>query len=620
MKYTDPFWEPDGANTGEGKLAERSEIDPKYQWRLTDIFKDDDEWTAAFKKVEHLLPGLKTFSGKLSESAEMLLNALQLRDEIEELLHKLYLYAGLKSDQDTRVSAYQAFRDRANSLAVQFSQAAAFIQPEILSIPEKTLRDFIANNRLLQNYQHYFDDILRGKAHTLPPEQEHLLAMTGELSQGPYTIFSMFNNADIKFPGITDETGGEIEVTKGRYNLLMESTDRRVRKDAFDAMYGTYANWTNTLSATLSAAVKRNVFYARARKYNSALAAALDQHNIPGGVYENVVDTINSNLAPMHHYTKLRREMLRLDGVHAWDLYVPLASEMKMKIDYADALDTIREGLKPLGDDYLANLDKGFCDGWIDVYENQGKRSGAYSWATYGAHPYILLNYNKTLDNMFTVAHELGHALHSFYTHKHQPYHYSDYTIFVAEVASTLNEALLMDYLLKNTGDPRKKLYLLNKYVDQIRGTVYNQALFAEFEKTIHEKQEAGEALTADLLNALMRELYTRYNGSAFVMDEKFEINWCRIPHFYYNFYVYQYATGMSAAIALSQRILAGDTDARDAYLRFLSRGNSDYSIDLLKDAGVDMTSPEPIEAATRLMEQLLDEIDALKGEVKSGK
>ncbi len=614
MKYTHPFWETNGSNTGEGKLAKRSEIDPKYQWRLTDIFKDDDEWSAAFKKVERLLPGLKTFSGKLGESAESLLNGLQLRDEIEELLHKLYLYAGLKSDQDTRVSIYQAYRDRANSLAVQFSQAAAFIQPEILSIAEKTLRDFIAKNPALQNYRHYFDDILRGKAHTLPPEQEHLLAMTGELSQGPYTIFSMFNNADIKFPDITDEAGREIEVTKGRYNLLMESSDRRVRKDAFDAMYGTYANWTNTLSATLAAAVKRNVFYARARKYNSALEAALDQYNIPGGVYENVVDTINNNLAPMHHYTKLRREMLRLDNVHAWDLYVPLASEMKMEIDYADALDTIREGLKPLGDDYLANLDKGFRDGWIDVYENQGKRSGAYSWSTYGAHPYILLNYNKTLDNMFTIAHELGHALHSFYTHKHQPFHYSDYTIFVAEVASTLNEALLMDYLLKNTGDPRKKLYLLNKYVDQIRGTVYNQALFAEFEKTIHEKQEAGEALTADLLNALMRELYTRYKGSAFVMDKEFEINWCRIPHFYYNFYVYQYATGMSAAIALSQRILAGDTDARDAYLRFLSRGNSDYSINLLKDAGVDMTSPEPIEAATRRMDQLLDEIAVLGG------
>ncbi len=615
MKYTHQLWETDGSNTGDGKLAERSQIDPKYQWRLTDIFKDDDEWTAAFKKVEHLLPGLKTFSGKLSESADSLLNALQLRDEIEELLHKVYLYAGLKSDQDTRISTYQAFRDRANSLAVQFSQAAAFIQPEILGIPEKMLRDFLAKKPALQSYQHYLDDILRGKTHTLPPEQEHLLAMTGELSQAPYTVFSMFNNADIKFPDITDEAGREVEVTKGRYNLLMESTDRRVRKDAFDAMYGTYKNWTNTLAATLSAAVKRNIFYARARKYNNALEAALDQNNIPGGVYENVVNTINENLFPLQRYTQLRKEMLNLDELHAWDLYVPLTSEIKMEINYPEALETIREGLKPLGDDYLSNLDKSFRNGWIDVYENPGKRSGAYSWATHGAHPYILLNYNKTLDNMFTIAHELGHALHSFYTHKHQPYHYSDYTIFVAEVASTLNEMLLMDYLLKKTTDSRTKLYLLNKYVDQIRGTVYNQALFAEFEKTIHEKQEAGEALTAELLNALMRELYTRYNGSAFVMDEKFEINWCRIPHFYYNFYVYQYATGMSAAIALSQRILSGDTDARDAYLRFLSRGNSDYSINLLKDAGVDMTSPEPIEAATRRMNKLLEQIDALKSE-----
>jgi oligoendopeptidase F len=594
------------------KLPERSEISAEYQWRSEDIFKSDVDWEKTFSKIEKKIPQFSQYQGKLRDSASTLLACLKLRDYIKEELGRLFLYAGLKNDQDTRISQYQAYRDKATSLMVQINQATSFIQPEILSIPEDTLRSFLDDNSELSTYLHYFDDLLRTRQHVLPAEQEHLLAMTGEIAQGPYNIFSMFNNADIKFPTICDEQDRQIEVTKGRYNRLMESPDRRVRKEAFLAMYNTYGKWTNTLAATLSTAVKHNIFYARAKKYPTAIAAVLDEDNIPPGVYQNVVNTVNRHLAPLHRYMKLRKKMLQLNELHPWDLLVPIISEVKLEMSYREALEIIQKGLAPLGENYLTILKKSSSEGWIDIYENQGKRSGAYSWSSYGVHPYILLNYNGTLDDVFTIVHELGHALHSYFTHRAQPYFYSQYTTFVAEVASTLNEALLIDYLLKHTNEKQKKLYLLSQYVDQIRGTVYIQSLFAEFEKTIHDKAEAGEALTAETFSQFTRELYLRYFGPEFVMDEEYNINWCRIPHFYYNFYMYQYVTGFSAATTLSQKILAGDTAARDAYLRFLSRGSSDYSINLLKDAGVDMTSPEPIEATAKLMNRLLDEMEAL--------
>lgn len=594
-------------------LPERSQLAPEYQWRLEDIFESDARWEEAFSRIEKRIPEFAAFQGKLGESAENLLNCLQLRDRVQEALGRLSLYAGLKSDQDTRVSQYQAYNDKTASLRVRVNQAAAFIQPEILAIAEEKLYAFLDANAELSAYRHLFEDLLRSRAHVLPPEQERLLAMSGEIAQGPYNVFSMFNNADIKFPAIRDEHGKEIEVTKGRYARLMESRDRRVRRDAFLAMYGSYGKWTNTLAAALSGGVKTNIFYARARNYPSALAAALDGDHIPLPVYENVVDTVHRNLAPLHRYIAMRKKLLGLEDLHSWDLSVPLGKEVKFEFPYPEALKTIREGLKPLGENYFSVLEKSLSEGWIDVYENQGKRSGAYSWSTFGVHPYILLNYNDTLDNVFTIAHELGHALHSHFTYREQPYHYSRYTTFVAEVASTLNEALLIDYLLKNTAERDKKFYLLNQYVDQIRGTVYMQALFAEFEKIIHDRAEAGEALTAELLSNLTRELYLRYSGPEFTMDPEYDINWCRIPHFYYGFYVYQYVTGFSAAAALSIKILEGDTAARDAYLHFLSRGSSDYSINLLKDAGVDMTSPAPIEATTKLMDHLLDEMEELQ-------
>lgn len=614
MKPEDRFFNGTETAPAIDTLPERSRLAAEYQWRLEDIFESDARWEEAFARVEKRIPEFAAFPGKLGESAENLLNCLQLRDRVQEELGRLTLYAGLKSDQDTRVSRYQAYNDQTASLRVRVNQAISFIQPEILAIPEEKLYALLNANPELSAYRHFFEDLLRSRAHVLPPEQERLLAMSGEIAQGPYNIFSMFNNADIKFPTIRDEQGKEIEVTKGRYARLMESLDRRVRRDAFFAMYGSYGKWTNTLAAALSSGVKTNIFYARARNYSSAIAAALDGDNIPLSVYENVLDTVQRNLEPLHRYMKMRKSILGLEELHPWDLSVPLVSEVKFEIPYREALEIIREGLRPLGENYLSVLEESLSEGWIDVYENQGKRSGAYSWSTYGVHPYILLNYNDTLDNAFTIAHELGHALHSHFTHREQPYHYSRYTTFVAEVASTLNENLLVDYLLRHTDDPQKKLYLLNQYIDQIRGTVYMQALFAEFEKIIHHKAEAGEALTAELLSGLARELYLRYLGPEFAMDPEYDINWCRIPHFYYGFYVYQYVTGFSAAAALSIKILEGDAAARDAYLHFLSRGSSDYSINLLKDAGVDMTSPASIEATTKLMDRLLDEMEALQG------
>ena len=603
-------WHPDDASRGVDALPERSKIEEKYKWRLESIFSDDSQWEATFSQLEKQIPDIQVYQGKLGESADTLLTCLQLRDRLYETFGKLYLYAGLHNDEDSTIAKYQAYRDRATSLMVNLDQATSFIRPEILSIPEEQLTEFIDSNPGLAEYRHYFDDLLRSKAHVLPSEQERLLAMAGELAQGPYTIFSMFNNADIKFPSIKDEQGREVEVTKGRYLRFMESRDRRVRRDAFFAMYKTYGNWTNTLAATLSTSLKRNIFYARAHKYASALEAALDGDNIPVSVYDNVIETINNNLHPLHRYMALRKKMLRLEELHPYDLFVPIVPDVHFEIPYEEARDTVMQALQPLGEEYLDVLQQSFSEGWIDVYENRGKRSGAYSWSTYGVHPYILLNYSNTLNDMFTLAHELGHAMHSFYSHRAQPYHYSRYTIFVAEVASTLNESLLMDYLLKHTDEERKRLYLLNEYADKIRGTVYIQTLFAEFEKMIHEKAEAGEGLTAESYSHLCRELYQRYFGAAFVMDKEYDVNWSRIPHFYYNFYVYKYVTGFSAAIALAQKIIRGDTAARDAYLHFLSRGSSDYSLNLLRDAGVDMRTPEPVEANTRLLNQLVEEME----------
>lgn len=604
----------DGLTFGQSAyLKDRSQIDPKYQWKTEDIFPDDESWEKEFNTFEKCLIDITSFQGKLAESAFILRRCLQTRDMLSILHDKLSLYANLKFDQDTRVAKYQAYRDKISTLAVHFHQKKSFIEPEILAIPLEKIENFLQADQELNQYRHYLENLFRTKAHVLSPAEEELLALAGDLSRSPYQIFSMFNNADIKFPIIPDEKGQQIELTKGNYMIFNKSPNRQVREQAFTAMFKTYQNWTNTLSASLAGAVKKNVFYARARKYLSALHAALDQDNIPLTVYDNLLNTVNNNLTPLHNYIHFRKEMLGVEKVQAWDLFVPLVKDYRWEVSYEEGIELIQQALLPLGDDYLNIVKRGFTSGWFDVFENQGKRSGAYSAATYGvSHPFMLLNYQGLLNDVFTVAHEMGHSLHSYFSLNTQPYIYSDYTIFVAEVASTLNEALLMHYLLKNTCDQQKKLYLLNEYIDQLRGTLYIQTIFAEFEKEIHTRYESGEALTAEFLNQTTRELYTRYYGPDFEMNPLYDINWCRIPHFYYNFYVYQYATGISAATTLAQKILNGDKKARDAYIYFLSRGSADYSIHLLKDAGVDMTSPEPIEATLHLFRKLVNEMKDL--------
>ncbi len=604
---------PGGALSQAKKLKERVEIESIYKWKTDDIFSSDGAWEEKFNTLKNMLGLLDPCRGRLNESAEKMLACLKTREDINILLGKLSLYAHLKSDEDSRVSKYQAYRERISGLEVQVRQKESFIQPELLAVPEDSIWLFVKSNKELADYKHYFDDLLRSKKHVLNQEGEHLLTLSGDMSQSPYQIFSMFNNADIKFGLVKDESGSEIELTKSNFIVFMKSPDRKVRENAFRTMYMTYNQWINTLAASLSAVVKRDIFYARARNYDSALEAALDSDNIPLTVYNNVINTINQNLEPMHHYIGMRKRILAVDKVAPWDLYVPLLKDFRWELPYEEGIIIIEKALEPLGPDYIQGMKKGFSAGWFDVFENAGKRSGAYSSATYGiSHPFMLLNYQGMLDDMFTVAHEMGHSMHSYFTLQNQPFVYSDYTIFVAEVASTLNEALLMHYLLKNTEDRDKKLYLLNQYVDQLRSTLYIQVFFAEFEKTVHEKVEAGEAITAEFLNQISRELYFRYYGPDFEVDSLYDINWCRIPHFYYNFYVYQYASGISAATALAQKILNGDVKTRDAYLHFLKQGGSDYSISLLRNTGVDMTSPGPIEDTAGRLGKLLDEMERL--------
>jgi oligoendopeptidase F len=613
MSFKYIAFEKTASNTQTKEIPERPEIDIIYKWRTEDVFSNDVEWEQNYSYLEKVINELNQFQGKLRDSPQILFNCLKTRDKIGAIFDKLSIYATLKSDEDTRNTKYQEYRDQISGLSVKINQKEAYIQPEILCISENKLQRFLKDFEELQVYIHYFTDLFRSKKHVLNEEGENLLALVGDMSQTLYKIFTMFNDADIKFPVVIDEKGYKVEISKGNFSVFMKSSDRRIRKNVFVGMYGTYQQWINTLSATLSGVIKKNIYYAKARKYENALKAALHVDNIPRVVYENVLNTINKNLTPLHRYISLRKKILKIDKVYPWDLYVPLVKEWKWEIPYEESVEIIQKALAPLGKEYLSIIKTGFTSRWLDVYENKGKRSGAYSTYAYGVpHPYMLLNYQNMLDDMFTVAHEMGHSMHSYFTTKNQPYIYSNYTIFVAEVASTLNEVLLMHYMMKTTKDKRKKLYLVNQYIDQIRGTLYIQTIFAEFEKYIHERQEEGKALTPDILNSITKELYLRYYGPDFAMDSLYGINWCRIPHFYYNFYVYQYVTGIAAATTLSQKIIQGNIKAQEAYLDFLKSGCSDYSINLLTKTGVDMTSPEPIKATTTLFSDLVNEMENL--------
>lgn len=594
------------------KLPKREEIDAKYKWKLEDIYLNDEAWEADFKEVRVYNSEIVKFKGALGDSAQKLLECLRFCDKMLSLNDKLFIYARMRRDENNANPKYQALTDRAMAMNTEAYAAVSFMVPEIISIKEETLNGFIESNEGLQLYRQYLSELLRQKKHILSENEEQLLALASEMANAPADIFTMFNNADIKFPFIKDEEGNTVELTKGRYIKFLESKDRRVREDAFHALYDTYSKVKNTLASSLNNNIKKNRFYSTVRKYDTCLQASLDNDNISTDVYNNLISTVNKNLPLLHRYLKLRKRALKLDELHMYDLYVPIVEEPLKSVAYEDALQMVYKGLHPLGTQYLEDLDHSFKSGWIDVYENEGKTSGAYSWGTHLTHPYVLLNYQSTINDVFTLAHEMGHALHSYYTNKTQPYIYSEYRIFVAEVASTVNESLLIKYLLENTKDKNEKAYLLNHYLEEFRGTLFRQTMFAEYEKLIHERIESGEALTAQDFCSIYRGLNEKYFGSEVVVDSDIDMEWARIPHFYSSFYVYKYATGISAATSLSQQILKQGASAVDRYIGFLSSGGSDYPLNLLKKAGVDLSDPKPVEDAMKVFENVLTELEGL--------
>ena len=599
--------------TNTKSLPLRKEVAEDLTWRLEDIFSTDEQWEKEYSEVKGLLQKAASFKSTLGESADNLFSALQFQDEISERFGKLYTYSHMRYDQDTTNSYYQGLDSRSKSLAAETASAFSYLVPELLSIDEGKLKQFIQEKEELKLYEHALEEINLQRPHVLSADQEALLAQASEVMNASSNTFGMLNNADLEFPTIKDEQGDEVQITHGRYSRFLESEDQRVRKEAFEKVYKTYGDYRNTFSSTLGGQVKRDNFNAKVRNFKSAREAALSANNIPESVYENLVDTVNKNLHLLHRYVKLRKKVLGLEKLHMYDLYTPLVQDVDMKIPYDKAKEMVIEGLAPLGEEYRDVLKQGFDSRWVDVVENKGKRSGAYSSGTYGTNPYILMNWQDNVNNLFTLAHEFGHSVHSYYTRKNQPYPYGDYSIFVAEVASTCNEALLNDYLLKTIDDEKKKIYLLNHYLEGFRGTVFRQTMFAEFEHLIHQKEQNGEALTAELLTKEYYALNQKYYGEEdIVVDEEIGLEWARIPHFYYNYYVYQYATGFSAATALSKQILEEGNAGVERYIGFLSAGSSDYPIEVLKKAGVDMTSSQPIEEACKVFEEKLGELETL--------
>lgn len=593
-------------------LPNRSEVSEALTWRLEDIFATDQLWEEEYEAVRELLQKAAGFKGTVGKDAESLYKTLVYDDEVSERVSKLYTYAHMRHDQDTTNAFYQGLDDRMKGLYAQASSALSFIVPEILALEDHVLQRYIEEKQELHLYKHALEKISLQRPHVLSAEEESLLAQSSEVLSASSNTFGALNNADLEFPYMKDENGEDVQITHGRYVDLLESKDRRVRKEAFQKVYETYGKFRNTFASTLSGQIKTDNFYAQVHHYDSARHAALSANNIPESVYDHLISTVQEHLPLLHRYVKLRKKMLGVDTLHMYDIYTPLVQEVKMNFTYEEAKDLILKGLKPLGSEYASVLKEGYENRWVDVVENKGKRNGAYSSGAYGTNPYILMNWQNNVHNLFTLAHEFGHSVHSYYTRKTQPSIYGSYSIFVAEVASTCNEALLNDYLLKTIDDEKQRTYLLNHYLEGFRGTVFRQTMFAEFEHLIHQKAQNGEALTAEMLSKEYAALNRKYYGDEVVIDEEIGMEWARIPHFYYNYYVYQYATGFSAATALSKKILEEGEPAVEKYIQFLKAGKSDYPIEVLKKAGVDMTSPEPIVAACKVFEERLDELERL--------
>jgi len=602
-----------GASAGSAsQVPPRDQIPAESQWHLTDIYANEGAWQADFDKLRGYLPLMSSYKGKLAEPPHNLAECLELRDKIGVIGGKLYAYARLHRDENAAVTKYQALTGKMESLLTEAGTASAFIEPEILAMPDADLAKIRKNDPALNEYSFYFDNLERQKKHVLSPAEEELLSLSGEATQTPENVFNMLSHADMTFPDVTDAKGNKLALSEGLYHSYIMSPDRTLREQSFKALFGTYNSYRNTFAATLNGSVKKNIFYARARKYDSVLGSSLAGDNISPEVYDNLITTVDNNLGPLQRYVALKKKVLGLSNIHMYDLYTPLVPSATMKFEYPEGLKLIHSALAPLGPEYALILDKGLSSGWVDVYENKGKQTGAYSWGVYSVHPYVLLNFHGQYDDVSTVAHEMGHAIHSYYSFSNQPYINSNYATFAAEVASTTNEVLLIDYMLKTTTDKQQKLFLLNQYLENIRGTVYRQTMFAEFEKMIYAKSEQGETLTADSLDAMWHDLNVKYYGPNITIDKEIDVEWARIPHFYWDFYVYQYVTGYSAATALADQLQTQGLPSQERYLGFLKSGGSDYPINILKKAGVDMSSPAPIEVTLKKFSSLLDQLESL--------
>ena len=595
-------------------IRTRDQIPQEDTWALEDLYSSDESWEQALSALAARKDQAAAFAGKLGESGETLCAFLHLVEDVDGQTELLANYAMRKADQDTRNATYQAMVGKLMGVLTAVSAAFSFSTPEIMAIPEETLEGFYKAAPELERYRRYLNNERRRKAHTLSAAEERLLAAAGEMANAPDTVFGSFINADMRYPDAVDSEGKPHALSQSTFVPLEESGDRALRKSAYENLYNTLGGMRNTAAGLLDAQNKQQKFFAEARKYGSAREAAMDRTNVPVSVYDNLIEAVHQNMDKMHRYVRLRKKLLGVDELHFYDVYTPLLKDEPAKIPFAQAKQTVYDALYPLGDGYRAILKEGFENRWIDVYENQGKRGGAYSAGT-KVHPFVLLNYSGTLDSQFTLAHEMGHALHSYLSNTHQNPIDSDYVIFVAEVASTCNEALLMEYLLKKTTDKKERAFLINHFLDQFKGTIYRQTMFAEFEKFMGAAVDAGQTLTADMLCAEYARLCKLYYGEDMVVDDQIAMEWARIPHFYYNYYVFQYATGYSAAIALSRRILREGEPAVKDYLGFLSGGCSKSPIDLLKGAGVDMTSPAPVNDALKLFGELLDEMESLMAE-----
>ena len=592
-------------------IPKRDEIEERHKWQLSDIYKSDQEWDSDFERVQSLIEKGKNFAGKLGSATE-LHNCLETRSELSRIAFNLIQFARLNKDLDNRDSKYQAMTDRAAMLSAQAAAAFAFLEPELLKMSDDELIKLADQFPQKDTYDFYIKELIRARKHIRSEEVEELLAMSAMVARGPDSIFTMLDDADLVYPSILDENGQEIQLTKQRFAKFLESSDPRVRRDANNGFYEPYKAHLNTLGASLSSSVNKDLFYAKARRFDTCLEAALDGDNIPTSVYHSLLDSTEADLAGLHKYVGLRKKILKLDQIHPYDMVCPLFPDRDYEVKYDDAVEQIMTAMKPLGEKYCTKLREAFDSRWVDVFETAGKGSGAYSWGNYSVHPYVLMNYNDTVDNMFTLAHEMGHAMHSYLSNITQPYPKHQYSIFVAEVASTLNEGLLLQYLLEKATDKLDKLYLLNRQIDNTVGTCFNQVMYGRFELRIHEEIEKGGALSPDVMSAIWRETIEKYYGSTLTVDDLSVLKWSRIPHFYMTYYVYQYATSYAASQAVLTKFLGGDSTIIEKYLTLLSSGGSDYPIELLKKCGVDMGTPGPVQATLSLFADQVNEMEKL--------